>query len=86
MPGRCGGPPGWRSALAVPVVPVAIVGSDGTLSHRNPRFRRCTVRLWVLPAIGAGAFMDEPDPVEAMGRAWVAAIGERLDPWTDRPG
>jgi 1-acyl-sn-glycerol-3-phosphate acyltransferase len=78
---------GWLAIrAAVPVVPVAIVGSDGTLSHRNPGVHRCTVRLWVQPAIRVEDFVDEPDPVDAVSRAWVAAIGERLDPWTDRSG
>ena len=71
---------------AVPIIPVAIIGSDGTLSHRNPRFSRCTVRVRMLPAIRVEPFLDEPDPIEAVGRAWVAAVGEHLDPWTDLPG
>jgi 1-acyl-sn-glycerol-3-phosphate acyltransferase len=70
---------------AVPVVPVAIIGSDGTLSPRNPRFSRCTVRVRVLPPIRVEPFLGEPDPIDAIGRSWVAAVGEHLDPWTDHP-
>ncbi|CAN5514696.1 hypothetical protein BH24ACT7_BH24ACT7_08890 [soil metagenome] len=76
----------WLALHAgVPLVPVAIAGADGTLSHRNPRFNRSTVRIWVQPAIDPKAYLDHADPVDAIGRAWVASIGERLDPWSDHP-
>jgi 1-acyl-sn-glycerol-3-phosphate acyltransferase len=68
---------------AVPVVPVAIVGSDGTLSPRNPRFSRSTVRLWVQPPIDPAGYLAASDPVAALGEAWVRSVGERLDLWVD---
>lgn len=70
----------------VPLVPVAIVGADGTLSHRNPRFGRSTVRVWVQPPIDARAYLDHVDPIAAVGQAWVTAMGARLDVWSDLTG
>ncbi|MBA2336233.1 MAG: 1-acyl-sn-glycerol-3-phosphate acyltransferase [Acidimicrobiia bacterium] len=67
----------------VPLVPVAIVGADGTLSHRKPRFGRSTIRVWVQPAIDATDYLDHADPIAAISRAWATSMGARLELWSD---
>ena len=69
----------------VPLLPVAIVGADATLSPAHPGFARSTVGVWVQPPLDPAAFVDRPNPVTALGEAWAASIAERLDPWTDPP-
>lgn len=67
----------------VPLVPVAIVGADGTLSHHNPRFGRGTVRVWVQPPINARDYLGYVDPIAAISQAWETSMGDRLDVWSD---
>ena len=69
----------------VPLLPVAIVGADATLSPAHPGFARATVRVWVQPPLDPAAFVVRVDPVASLGEAWAASIAERLDPWTDPP-
>lgn len=84
---------GWRAetpkrgaawlamATGTPVVPVAMEGSQGTLSLRHSAFRRTPLRVWVEPPLDPDDYLDRIDPLGAIMDDWMDAIGRRLDPW-----
>lgn len=72
----------WLSLRCdVPVVPVALVGTEGTLGLIQTAFRRTAIGVWIEPAIRPADFRDRSDPVTAMSAAWHDVMSERLDPW-----
>jgi len=71
-------------ATGVPLVPVAMHGTHGTLSLRESKFRRTSVRVWVEPALDPDEYLNHVDPVGALGHAWLERIGHRLDPYWRR--
>lgn len=76
----------WLSLrTGVPLVPVAIVGTDSTLSVVEPRFRRAAVGVWVEPPLDPADHIGDADPVGALTEAWRAAVAPRLDHWHARP-
>ncbi len=68
-------------ASGVPLVPVAVLGSDGTLSPTQPKVRRTAVRVWIEPPLDPMDFVDREHPVGAITEAWVTSVAVRLDPW-----
>jgi 1-acyl-sn-glycerol-3-phosphate acyltransferase len=68
-------------AAGVPVVPVAMEGSQRVLSHDHRGFRRTPLRVWVDPPIDPDDYLDHIDPLGAIMDDWMDAVGRRLDPW-----
>lgn len=68
-------------ASGVPLVPLAVQGSQGTLSTVERAFRRTAIRVWVEEPLDPLAFTDCADPVGVMTEAWLEAVGSRLDAW-----
>ena len=68
-------------AAGVPLVPVAMQGSQGTLGVEQKAFRRAAIRIWVEPPLDPLDFVDFVDPLGALTDTWVDAVGHRLDPW-----
>ncbi len=68
-------------AAGVPLVPLAVQGSQGTLAAIERAFRRTAIAAWVEPPLDPSTFIDHEDPVGALALAWVEAVGHRLDPW-----
>jgi 1-acyl-sn-glycerol-3-phosphate acyltransferase len=68
-------------AAGVPLVPVAMQGSQGTLGIEQKAFRRTAIRIWVESPFDALDFVDCEDPVGALTEAWLDVVGHRLDPW-----
>lgn len=68
-------------ATGVPLVPVSMHGTQGTLSLRHASFRRTAVRVWVEPPLDPDDFLGHVDPVGALIAAWLESVGRRLDPW-----
>ncbi|HSF84104.1 MAG TPA: lysophospholipid acyltransferase family protein [Acidimicrobiia bacterium] len=64
-----------------PLVPVAMHGTQGTLSIAHRSFKRASVRIWVEEPLDPDDFLAHADPLEAMMAAWAEAVGRRLDPW-----
>ncbi len=76
----------WLAMMAgVPLVPVAMQGNQGTLGMVQTAFRRSAIRIWVDEPMDPFDFIDHVDPIGALTEAWLAAVGERLDPWWDGP-
>lgn len=68
-------------AAGVPLVPVAVYGSQGTLAPGQRSPRRTAVRIWVEAPLDPDRFLDHVDPVGAISAAWEEAVAARLDPW-----
>lgn|GEM_PF-1008552 len=68
-------------AAGVPLVPVAVHGSQETLGIVHKAFRRTAIGVWVEPPLDPLDFTGYEDPVGALTAAWLAAVGHRLDPW-----
>ncbi len=74
----------WLAMVAgVPLVPVAMQGNQGTLAMVQTAFRRSAIRVWVEEPLDPLDFVDHVDPIGALGEAWLAVVGDRLDPWWD---
>ncbi len=72
----------WLALRAgVPLVPMAIVGSDGTLGVVERRFRRTAVGIWVEPPLDPAHHAGEVDPVGSLTEAWREVLARRLDHW-----
>lgn len=61
-----------------PIVPVAIAGSERTLSLSYPGVRRTAVRVWLEAPLRPEAFVDRVDPLASMMEAWRTALDVRL--------
>lgn len=65
----------------VPLVPVALVGTEGTLGVIQTAFRRTAIGVWIEPPLMPDWFRHEQDPVGAMSQEWHRVMSDRLDPW-----
>ena len=68
-------------ATGVPLVPVAVFGSQGTLGPLERTVRRTAVRMWVETPLDPTSFLDHVDPVAAISVAWAESVAARLGPW-----
>jgi hypothetical protein len=64
-----------------PLIPVAIQGTQGTLSVDVPGLRRVAIRAWVEPPLLPDDYLDRVDPIGAMMDDWHRAMDRRLGPW-----
>jgi hypothetical protein len=62
-------------------LPVAIAGTEGTLSLTRPGVHRTAVRVWVEPPLDPADYRHAADPLGAMTDAWWAALDRHLAPW-----
>ena len=65
-----------------PLVPVAIAGTDQTLSKEVSTFRRTPIRVWLEPPLFPDAYLRDVDPLGSMMRDWHEAMDGRLSGWT----
>ena len=73
---------GWLSMMTgAPLIPVALYGTHRILSHRQPKFRRGPVRIWVEDPIWPSEHMDAIDPAASMMEEWRRRLDARLAPW-----
>ena len=76
----------WLSLRAdVPMVPVSIIGTEGSLSVGQRAMRRVPVRAWADPPLYPADFRDEPSPRRAMTMAWQTAVANRVAHWVPAP-
>ena len=68
-----------------PLIPVAIQGTQGTLSVDVPGLRRVAIRAWVEPPLLPDDYLDRVDPIGAMMDDWHRAMDRRLKPWRQHP-
>jgi 1-acyl-sn-glycerol-3-phosphate acyltransferase len=64
-----------------PLVPVAVQGTQGTLSIDVPGLARTAVRVWVEPPLLPEDYLDRIDPIGAMMDDWYRALDRRLGMW-----
>jgi 1-acyl-sn-glycerol-3-phosphate acyltransferase len=64
-----------------PVVPVAIAGTEGTMSVAQPGIRRTKVRVWADPPLYPDTYLDRADPLGSMMEDWRLALDHHLAPW-----
>jgi len=64
-----------------PLIPVAVHGTDGTMTPGDLTLRRTSVRVWIGEPLWWHEYTNRVDPLEAMMDDWAAWIGERLAPW-----
>lgn len=69
----------WLARRAgVPLVPVAVAGTDEVMALEGLRIHRRPVICTVCDPIGPADFEDDPDPVTAMTNEWERRIGRAL--------
>ena len=72
----------WLSMrTGAPLVPVALNGTEGTLSLTDERIRRTAVRVWVNRPLYPEDYTDRVDPLRAMMDDWVLALDAHLGPY-----
>jgi len=74
----------WMSGA--PLLPIAIHGTQRTLSQSARGVHRTAVKIWINEPLRWYDYADAVDPVGAMTDAWFRAIDARLAPWwSERP-
>ncbi|MDX2467974.1 MAG: lysophospholipid acyltransferase family protein [Acidimicrobiia bacterium] len=75
----------WLSlATVVPLVPVAITGTEATLSLAEPGIHIPSVRVSIHPPLYPGSYSDHEDPLQAMMDDWIAVLDDQLNHWTQK--
>ncbi len=69
-----------------PLVPVAIHGTELSLSPNAQRFSRTAVRMWVLEPMWWHDYSDRAEPLQSMMADWYERVDERLAPWRKSDG
>jgi 1-acyl-sn-glycerol-3-phosphate acyltransferase len=69
-----------------PLVPMAIHGTDRTLTPAHRGFRRTAIRMWIGQPLWWHEYADRVDPLAAMMGDWADWVSERLAPWLGMTG
>ena len=64
-----------------PLVPVALYGTQHTLSFSEPGIKRAAVRVWVSEPLHPDDYLDRVDPLGAMTEDWRKALDVHLEPY-----
>ena len=68
-------------ATGAKLVPMAMQGTQGTMSIMDKRVRRTSVHIWLEKPLDSLDYVDTSDPTREMMRDWQAAMDRRLGPW-----
>ena len=71
----------WMSGAAL--VPVAIHGTQHSLTPVDASFHRTAVRIWYEKPLYWDAYADRVDPLGSMTADWFDAVDLRLSDWMD---
>ncbi|MCB2223334.1 MAG: 1-acyl-sn-glycerol-3-phosphate acyltransferase [Actinobacteria bacterium] len=72
----------WLARRAgVPLVPVAVCGTDEAMGRGTARIGRSPIHVQVCEPIMPGAFADCPDPLGEMTALWAERVGSVLQSW-----
>jgi 1-acyl-sn-glycerol-3-phosphate acyltransferase len=66
-----------------PLVPVAIYGTQSSLSPVELAFHRSAVRIWYEEPLWWHDYADRVDPLGSMTADWFDAVDRRLSAWMD---
>lgn len=69
----------WMSGA--PLLPIAIHGTEGTLSPAEQGVHRTAVRVWIDEPLAWYDYRDRIDPLGAMTGDWSASIDRHLASW-----
>lgn len=73
----------WLARMTgAPLIPVAIVGTENSLSPGERAFRRTAVKIWIEKPLRWADYEDSPDPMTSMMADWYAAVDARVGPWS----
>jgi 1-acyl-sn-glycerol-3-phosphate acyltransferase len=72
----------WMSGA--PLVPVAIHGTEQSLSPGTRGFRRTAVRMWIEEPLWWHDYAERVEPLRSMMHDWYERVDERLEPWRNR--
>lgn len=74
----------WLSWMTgAPLIPVAIHGTQHTLSPADRGLHRTAVRIWYEPPLWWHNYSDRLDPVGSMTADWFDAVDRRLSDWME---
>lgn len=74
----------WLSWMTgAPLIPVAIHGTQHSMSLGDEGFRRTAIHIWYEEPLWWYDYADELDPVTAMTDDWFEAVDARLSVWMD---
>ncbi len=74
----------WLAWMAgAPLVPVAIHGTQHSLTPLDTSFHRTAVRIWFEEPLWWYSYADRVDPVGSMTADWFDAVDRRLSDWMD---
>lgn len=72
----------WLSWMTgAPVLPVAIQGTQDSLSPTRRSLGRAAVRVWIDKPLRWHAYADSPDPLREMMQDWYTTVNAHLEPW-----
>lgn len=75
----------WLSmATGVPLVPVAIIGTEATLSLSEPGVHIPSIRVSIHPPLFPGSYIEHEDPLRAMMDDWTAVLDNQLTHWIQK--
>ncbi len=75
----------WLSlATNVPLVPVAITGTEATLSLAQPGIHIPSMRVSIHPPLYPGSYVDHEDPLRAIMDDWTAVLDDQLKHWIQK--
>lgn len=66
-----------------PLIPVAILGTQHTMTPLDAKLRRTAVRIWYEEPLYWHSYADRVDPVGSMTADWFDAVDKRLSDWMD---
>lgn len=66
-----------------PLIPVAIHGTQMSLSPLERAFKRSAVRIWYEEPLWWHDYVDRPDPVGSMTADWFDTVDRRLSDWME---
>lgn len=70
-------------ATGAPLVPVAVLGSDATMSLNDRRLRTTPLRVAAGQPLWWHDYVDRVDPLAAMMADWEAWVGAQVGHWND---
>ncbi len=69
----------WKTG--VPLIPVAIQGTQHALGPATKGMKRTAVRIWIEEPLTWSDYADRTDPLSSMMSDWYERVNKHLEPW-----